>query len=204
MTTATKKRIPKGGVEVIPHKAWNTKKYYTFAGYLARTYRHVPKRVRFKSMMVNDANQHLCGGWTFFGYGNESDETERRLIAGQKPLGTMSDWSKARADERAKRLRAAGLVAKVSRSGHIKGLWNVEACHDIRVRDIGDLGALIGDYTSSVPAFTPEFNAEFLKYGSRKLSSFLGGKWDIKDCPLWLTGLILGYPVENTISLYFE
>lgn len=204
MKTATKKPMPKGGVEVIAHKAWNTKKYYTFCGYLARTYRRVPKRVRFKSKMVADANQHLCGGWTYFGWGKESGETERRLVAGKKPLGTMSDWSKAAADERAKRLRAAGLVAKVSRVGHIKGLWNVEACHDIRVRDIGDLGALIGDYTSSVPSFTPEFNAEFLKHGGRKLSSFLGGKWDIKNCPPWLTGLLLGYPVENTISLYFE
>lgn len=204
MATATKRQAPTGGVKVIKHKAWNTKKYYTFCGFLARTYRRVPKRVRFKSSMVNDANQHLCGGWTYFGYENDSDYIERRLIAGKKPLGSMSDWSKAAADDRAKRLRAAGLVAKVSRNTQIKGLWNIEACHDIRVRDIGDLGALIGDYTSSVPAFTPEFNAEFLKHGSRKLSSFLGGKWDIEDCPPWLTGLILGYPVENTISLYFE
>jgi hypothetical protein len=164
----------------------------------------VPKRVRFKSKMVNDANQHLCGGWTYFGYGNDDDKIERRLIAGKKPLGSMSDWSKAAAGQRARRLRAAGLVAKVSKNRHISGLWDVEACHDIRVRDIGDLGALIGDYTSSAPALTPEFNAEFLKHGSRKLSSFLGGKWDIEDCPPWLTGLILGYPVENTISLYFE
>ena len=92
----------------------------------------------------------------------------------------------------------------MSKVRHIKGLWSTEACHDIRVQDIGELEALIGDYTSSAPAFTPVFNAEFLKHGSRKLSSFLGGKWDVEDCPLWLTGLILGYPVENTISLYFE
>lgn len=204
MATATKRQAPAGGVDVIEHKAWNTKRYYTVAGYLARIYRRVPKRVRFKSRMVNDANQHLCGGWTYFGYENDSDEIERRLIAGRKPMGSMCDWSKAAADDRAKRLRAAGLVAKVSRNAHIKGLWNIEACHDIRVRDIGDLGALIGDYTASVPAFTPEFNAEFLKHGSRKLSSFLGGRWDIENCPLWLTGLVLGYPIENTISLYFE
>lgn len=204
MKATTKSHIQRSGVDVIEHKAWNTKKYYTFSGFLARTYRRVPKRVRFKSKMVNDANQHLCGGWTFFGYDNESDEIERRLIAGRKPLGSMADWSKDKADERAKRLKAAGLVAKVSRNKHIKGLWNVEACQDIRVRDIGDLGLLIGDYTSSVPAFTPEFNAEFVKHGSRRLASFLGGRWDIGDCPPWLTGLILGYPIENTISLYFE
>lgn len=203
MPTIAKKPMPRGGVEVTRHKGWNTKRYYTSTGYLARTYRRVPKRVRFKSKMVNDANQHLCGGWGYFS-GAESDVIEQQLVAGRKPLGEMLDWSKAAADARAKRLRAAGLVARVSRNRFCDDTWNVEACHDIRVQDIGDLGKLIGDYTASIPAFTPEFHDEFMQYGSRRLSSFLGRKWDIGDCPPWLTGLLLGYPVENTIALYFE
>ena len=35
------------------------------------------------------------------------------------------------------------------------------------------------------------------------LTTFFEG-WDSPPLPLWLTGLILGYPVENTISLYLE
>jgi hypothetical protein len=31
---------------------------------------------------------------------------------------------------------------------------------------------------------------------------YMSKQWDSPPCPLWVTGLILGYPVENTISIY--
>lgn len=202
MPTTAKRPIPAGGVEVTHHKGWNTKRCYTRSGYLARTYRRQPKRVRFRSRMVNDGNQHLCGGWTWFK--DDNREIERRLVAGRKPLGSMHYWSEQEARAAAKRLKAAGLRTVVRPLALGTSGWAVDACHDIRVKDIGDLGVLIGDYTAAAPAFTPEFHDEFLRYGNRRLSSFLGGRWDVGDCPPWLTGLLLGYPVENTISLYHE
>ena len=52
--------------------------------------------------------------------------------------------------------------------------------------------------------FMPGFlTQEIRAFADRKLSSFFDG-WDSPPLPLWLTGLILGYPVENTISLYLE
>jgi hypothetical protein len=75
------------------------------------------------------------------------------------------------------------------------------ACHDIRVGDIGDLGALRADY-ADVPGLGLDLG-EFERVADRKLSSFFGG-WDSPPLPLWLTGLILGYPVENTISIYLQ
>ncbi len=202
MKTATKKRPPPGGVDVIRHKEWNTKKYYTFSGYLARIYRRVPGRVKFKSRMVNDANQHLCGGWTYFGYEDESDAIERQLIAGRKPLGSMSDWSRQAADARAKRLRKAGLVAVVNRNKFIDGLWNVESCHDITVGEIGDLEDLLHDYGTALPGLFGEIRGAVEACENTRLAAFLGGKWETSHpC---ITGLVLGYPVENTISLYRE
>jgi len=202
MTTAMKKPAPKGGVLVEEHKAWNTKKYYTFSGHLARTYRRVPKRVKFKSKMVNDANQHLCGGWSYFGYEDESDTIERQLVAGRKPLGSMSDWSRQEADARAKRLRKAGLVAAVSRNKFIDGLWNVEACHDITVGEIGNLGNLLHDYGTEMPAIFGEIRGAIEAAENCRLTAFLGGRWETAHpC---VTGLILGYPIENTISLCRE
>jgi len=202
MTVAIKKPAPKGGVLVTEHKAWNTKKYYTFSGHLARTYRRVPKRVKFKSKMVNDANQHLCGGWSYFGYEDESNAIERQLVSGRKPLGSMFDWSRQASDARAKRLRKAGLVAVVNRNKFIDGLWNVEACHDIAVGQIGNLDHLLHDYGTALPAMFGEIRGDIEAAENCRLTSFLGGRWETAHpC---VTGLVLGYPVENTISLYME
>jgi hypothetical protein len=202
--------MPPGGVEVIRHKAWNTKKYYTRSGHLARIYRRVPQRVKFKSKMVNDANQHLCGGWTYFD--NDSNEIERRLVSGRKPLGSMADWSKDAADARARRLRDAGLVAAVGRNKFIDGLWNVEACHDIKLGEIGNIEELLLDYGTSLPVVIRYPRTTSTEFGqirgalenceTSSLKSFLNGAWEL--WPACVTGLLLGYPVENTISLYGE
>jgi hypothetical protein len=69
------------------------------------------------------------------------------------------------------------------------------------VRDIGDLRALRDDY-AEVFKKGPEKD-EIVAYADRALSTFFDG-WDSPPLPLWLTGLILGYPVENTIALYLE
>jgi len=196
----TTKQMPRGGVEIIHHKAWNTKKYYTRSGHLARIYRRVPQRVKFKSKMVNDGNQHLCGGWSYFD--SDSDEIERRLVSGRKPLGSMADWSKPAAEARAKRLRDAGLVATVGRNKFIDGLWNVEACQDITVGEIGSLEDLLLDYGTAMPAMFGVIRGALEVCENARLASFLNGKWEsAHPC---VTGLILGYPIENTISLYGE
>jgi len=180
-------------------------------GHRMVTYRKQPLRIRFKSRMVNDANQHLCGGWFMDGATGDTGDTinreiEKRLIAGKKPLGIMVFWDEDATEAKAcvKRLKAAGLVVRTS-TGWRHGQRIVEACHDIRVGDIGDMGDLIADYIES--GAIPESNVdslchEFSRNSRRKLKSFLGDNWDNRSCPEWLTGLILGYPVENTISIY--
>jgi hypothetical protein len=200
MKTATKKH----GVIVTAGKTHKTKTIWN-RGHRMVTYRKQPLRVWFRSKMVNDKNQHLCGGWFYKGLENTNLWIERQLIAGRKPLGAMVFWNDE-ADEAeacADRLRAAGLVVRVGRSFNA-GQTIVEACHDIRVGDIGDMGDLICDYCTAGIYDGDELCQQMNLYCGRKLKTFLGKKWDSPPCPPWLTGLILGYPVENTISIYHD
>lgn len=200
MKTATKK---KHGVIVTTGKTHKTKTIWN-RGYRMITYRKQPLRIRFKSKMVNDKNQHLCGGWFFAGLENENLWIERQLIAGRKPLGAMIFSSDDDDLACAERLRAAGLAVRAG-AGFVAGTRIVEACHDIRVGDIGDLGDLVADYIEAgVPVDADELCRQFNVYSPRKLRSFMGKKWDAEYNPLWVTGLILGYPVENTISCYHD
>lgn len=203
MATATKKH----GVIVATGKQFKTKTIWN-RGHRMVTYRKQPLRIRFKSRMVNDANQNLCGGWFMDGATGDTinREIEKRLIAGRKPLGIMVFWEEDATEAKAcaARLKAAGLVVRTS-TGWRHGQRIVEACHDIRIGEIGDMGDLIKDYIES--GAIPEGSidslcTEFKIFSRRKLKSFLGDNWDNRSCPEWLTGLILGYPVENTISIY--
>lgn len=201
MATATKKH----GVIVTIGGRHKTKAIWN-RGHRMVTYRKQPLRIRFRSKMVNDKNQHLCGGWFFAGLENTNLWIERQLIAGRKPLGAMVFWNDERdeAGECAERLRAAGLIVRTG-PGFTDGTRIVEACQDIRVGDIGDLGDLFADYVHArIPVDEDDLRDEFNRYAGRRLRSFLGKKWDAEHSPLWITGLILGYPVENTISCYHD
>jgi hypothetical protein len=80
-------------------------------------------------------------------------------------------------------------------------VWDLLACHDLRVSDIGDLQSLREDYAEVFQTGLEQ--DEVAVFADVPLKAFFNG-WDSPPLPLWLTGLILGYPVENTISLYLE
>lgn len=191
----------KHGIHIREHKNWNTKTIYN-NGYVMRIYRHQPKTIRFQSPMVNDINQHLCGGWSMSDIKDEKEATLQQLMAGRKPFACISFWpiQEEAALAAQQRLDAAGLVT-VLRKRAFQGyqtdhVWDLLACRDIRVQDIGDLRALSEDYADLI-------EVDVWLYADRALSTFFDG-WDSPPLPLWLAGLILGYPVENTISIYLE
>lgn len=192
------------GIHIREHKNWNTKTVYN-NGHVMRIYRRQPKVIRFQSPMLNDFNQHLCGGWRMTDIGDEKEATIQQMLAGKKPFGCIcfSPNRHAEAVEAQQRLMSAGLVTdlrkRTMQGGQI--FWDLLACHDIRVKDIGDLRALEEDYTGAFEARV--LCDEIRSFSDRKLSSFFDG-WDSPPLPLWLTGLVLGYPVENTISIYLE
>ena len=194
VSTTTRK---KHGVVVIEHKEWNTKKIYN-DGDLLRTYRRQPKRIRFHSPMVNDFNQHHCGGWSI----PEILKTTicDQLVGRRKPLGVDYFNSKESADEEKQRLLDAGLIVTVKRRRPkvIPDFWELSACQDMRIGDIGNLDDLAEDYHEAGIELE-----DFSKYRDRHLKTRMDC-YDIPESPLWLTGLVLGYPVENTISIYYE
>jgi len=194
------------GVHVREHKQWNTKTVYN-KGYVMRIYRHQPKTIRFRSPMVNDFNQHLCGGWSFADIPDNREATLQQLVTGRKPFACITYYqgqvARARTDQ--ERLRSAGLVTDLHKrewlGWNANHVWDLLACHDLRVGQIGDLQALREDY---VEVFEMGLEQdEVATFADVKLKTFFSG-WDSPPLPLWLTGLILGYPVENTISLYLE
>jgi hypothetical protein len=172
-----------------------------------RIYRHQPKTIRFQSPMVNDFNQHLCGGWSTPEIPDKKEATVQQVTTGQKPFACITYWQSqaVEAEVDQKRLEAAGLVIDLRKrewhgwnSDHV---WDLLACHDLRVGDIGNLEDLRQDYATIFEMGLEE--DEVWDYADMPLKSFFDG-WDSPPLPLWLTGLILGYPVENTISLYRE
>ena len=191
----------KHGVVIIEHKQWNTKKIYN-DGYLMRAYHHQPKHIRFRSPMVNDLNQHLCGGWTMRGHQNKASIICDQLVSGRKPLGVTvygpEDLDSAK--KQRERLVAAGLIASLKRRRLYAGkyVWHLAACQNIRIGDIGSLADLAEDYREA-GIDTGNMNQFAKKHLKTRMHCF-----DIPESPLWLTGLVLGYPVENTISIYRE
>lgn len=101
----------KHGIHIREHKNWNTKTIYN-NGYVMRIYRHQPKIVRFRSPMVNDFNQHLCGGWHMSDIKDEHEAALQQLMAGRKPFACITFWpiQEAAALAAHERLDAAGLV----------------------------------------------------------------------------------------------
>jgi hypothetical protein len=209
--------MPNDGVEITQHKNWNTKKIRNRQGYVVMTYRRVPKQLHFKHPMINDANQNLCGGWYLIDAHKTREVTLDRVIDGLKPFGVInfrtSSWDTPEAidADRVSAERAArvahehGLDARVlpqylrDRPGVIWA-WKTVVAQKTTLRELFDLRALALDYIDN-GIYQPEYIAASMsQYADRRLIDFAEG-WDWEDVPPWLTGLLLGYPIENTISL---
>lgn len=200
--------MTKHGIHIREHKRWNTKTVYN-RGHVMRIYRRQPKALKFESPMVNDFNQHLCGGWGMPEVGDVGHATIDQLVNKRKPFASITYFAEQKdaAMEAVDRLADAGLVGEVhrrrfSRPGWKEGyVWDVLAAQDIRVCDIGDMEALIADYTPVLGEESARTQIEY--FADHQLEDFFDG-WDTPPLPCWLTGLILGYPIENTISIYME
>jgi hypothetical protein len=197
----TKEHRPKKhGIYVTEHKRWNTKEIFN-NGYRMIRYGHQPKLIRFRSPMVNDFNQHLCGGWSMFDIPDKSKATFDQLVTGRKPLCDIVYWYEAQTLVMRSEFEKRGFPTYFD-SRHLHGdrfVYRVTACHRGTLEKLFDLDALLLDYESSVSGV--DFAGEMWAYRSWELQDFLVN-WDTPAVPLWVTGLILGYPVENTISIY--
>jgi hypothetical protein len=187
------------GIYITEGACWNTKTVYD-RGRVVEVYDRVPKMIRFRSPMVNDFNQPLETCWPTSDIPDINEAIVQQLLQGKKPLGEAYFDDEAQAADASQRLRDAGLLVNWRRCGsgdHVR--HDVEACHDLRLRDLGSFQDLRADYTSAgLPLRSEKYHA------GRTLESYWGGKWNSERTPQWVTGLVLGYPVENTISLIWK
>lgn len=183
----------KHGIVIKEHKCWNTKQIWN-RGTLLCTYRHVPKSINFSSIMINDTNQHLCGGWFIDEIDDVNQTTFDRVLAGVKPMGVVSYDKDEELDlKRYKQACEQGLPTYISKTE--KCLY---VCQNGTLSQLFDLATLKTDYQANIPYLNWD---QFDEFKDRELKSFFTG-WDWEEVPIWVTGLILGYPIENTIAIY--
>jgi len=188
-------------------------KLYIHNGNLLRKYKYPRINELFSSPLVNDYNLNLCGGWTWQGV--EERETIIRVIKGYKPMGFFSTWSIDGYNEmltyrnEIEDLDDFDLVTLPERE--IPGT-DVK-CHEIGIsttklfKDCFDLKALKNDYMEYAKAceVNSEGITEFIdSIENQKVSHYLSG-FDYgnpnSDIEVLLTGLILGYSINTTVSI---
>lgn len=180
-------------IKIISGKKYDTKKIMSGDNNL-RIYRKVPKNIKFKSKMVNDENQHFCGGWSVPGKDLSDKALLNRVIQDKKPFGFLTYDDSSEFDYYMDKIKKAKLDYFTGKNKH--GFNFIEFAHKGTLESLFDLKTLKQDYMDNNIAINTN------EYASKKLSDFFSMNWDIETNPMWVTGLILGYPIENTISLY--
>ncbi len=174
------------------HKQVRNKK-----GNLLMTYKNAPKWVKFKHPAVNDYNQHLCGGW--FVYDHKEFEEVDRVVAGLKPVGVSHCRDLNKTEEKQKEILSKGFMASI-----FKSTWNdlyfLTASPYGKLKDFfPNLDDLKEDYLCYRLPYCVE---DIERYKNVDFKSFHNFKFDKENHSSCIVGLILGYPIENTIALY--
>ncbi|AYV80631.1 MAG: hypothetical protein Harvfovirus3_76 [Harvfovirus sp.] len=161
-------------------------------GYVLMHYPKIPRNIKFKHNAVNDYNQHLCGGWSV--YPHPKFEALDRVMLGLKPLGMETTADGNIAKEKAKEIADKGFLSSFELMKN--NYYFVTASVKGTLGDYFDMKTLAHDYEKN------HLSSENIKkYAKVKFDAFHNGKFDIEDHPCEIVGLVLGYPIENTISL---
>ena len=188
--------MKKHGIYIIENKKHQTKKIYN-NGYLMATYLFQPHHIKFKNRMVNDMNQHFAGGWIL----NDLDLSDaalfKRIIKGKKPMAVIYGDEKEDLRKYVE-VRVSGTYRQAFKILK-NGKYYFAIAQKGKLKDLFDLKTLEEDYRNN----GIEIDTDRVK--NKTLKDYFMD-WDAQDedsqIAYWETGLILGYPIENTISLY--
>ena len=189
-------RTLKKNVRIIEHKNYNTKKIITDKGYTVCTYTKVPKIIGFKSRMINDMNQNLCGGWSINFDIDDQKLTLKRVLEYRKPMGILVFRNK-------KDLKTFMGKYKIDKNKFDVSIEKDGDRIEVRIsskgklKDLFDLKTLKKDYADN------GIEIDISSVGNKEIKDY-SKNWDAQNdnrTEYWETGLILGYPVENTISI---
>ena len=176
--------------------------------YIYRSYYRAvrPESINFRHKMINDFNQNLCGGW--FSGSLSPFEPIYRVLAGLKPLGVMSFKSSPQTDQEVRRciqLAPDSMIYSLVDHPHNVGwkLFTLSQSGPL-VNFFSEIGILIlvSDYNKR--GLSAEASALYrdIVHGNVSFDDFHEGHFDYSaGHSLSLVGLVLGYPIENTISL---
>ena len=197
--------MKKHGIYTVEHKKHNTKNIYS-NGYLLKRYLYQPTQIKFKSKMVNDDNQHFCGGWSIANMDLSDEALLRRVANGLKPMATIHILKEGQLEiyqmivenlEDINQKRGTNKLV-YQEFEYAKTYCLVVACKGV-MKNLFDLKTLKEDYESN------GIDIDILQVEDKALSDYFED-WDAQDeeseIECWETGLILGYPIENTISVY--
>lgn len=187
--------LKKNGIYIKKGAKTQTKIYYSM-GYKLITYLRQPLHINFKSEMVNDINQLHCGGWLILpGIDLSEKALLERVLSGKKPMAILHGKSNEDYDKMLLSVdQNKFYVAK-----NIKYEGRILVARKGKIKDLFDLDTLDKDYLDS--GIVSNLKS---RMGNKTLESYFYD-WDAQDKDSKITypetGLILGYPIENTISL---
>jgi hypothetical protein len=159
--------------------------------------------IRFRSPLVNEENQR-------FAWSGSKEEQVGRVLEGKKPMAVALFKDSEEAGKFIKKVKREGrsigtevVASLMTGMGYDKTYTQVVIANKGRLEQLFDLDTLLGDYVEALgPKLERELARQFENFKSTTLLSFSAG-WDVEHVPPWVTGLILGYPVEETMGNFY-
>jgi hypothetical protein len=164
--------------------------------FIYMTYENIPKNLIFKHHAVNDYNQHLCGGWSL--YKHPPFEEVDRVVIGSKPVGISHTRSVEEAEAKQIEITNKGKLCTFMKNNHNDLYFVTASPYGTLEEFFPNLDILIQDYDRCKLSYCANI---IRKYKKVNFEAFHHGKFDRENHHTCITGLILGYPIENTISL---
>ena len=171
------------------------KQLLTKNGEVWMTYPNAPTNIKFCHKSINDHNQVLCDA-----SGDRDNEFEEidRVVIGLKPVGISYTSDFAELSKRVDEYRRKGFLVSYINNKFSPERYNVTVSPKGKLGDYFDMDTLAKDYIRNGLAI----QADTIKlYKRKEFSAFHDGKFDVAYHQMEIVGLILGYPIENTIAL---
>lgn len=164
-------------------------------GHIIKRYRNIPRNINFRHAMVNDYNQHLSGAWSV--YKHYDFEEVDRVMRGLKPIGDSISYNFRAIKDKMWELRNKGYIATYSqqRIGSTI-LYILTASPKGKLGEFFDMETLATEYERQ------GFSGKSIRdHSDVNFEKFHNIKYNSGFYPVEIVGLVLGYPIENTISI---
>jgi len=219
-TSREKNGCPRNGIYLQSFKKTELKSYIRNGNILGK-YRYPRSERTFFSHLINDYNQNLAGGW-YWKYREDGSQRSKnesnneiifeRVMRGSKPLGGLRYWPDETMKSRSLLLKLLASPLAFHCNGD-DGSLRINICRKGRLKKIFDLKRLAADYIameqagkSALLGSSEEIRCFFSSIKDNCLEDYLNFDHlhPVSRFDFIQTGLILGYPMENTYALLLK